>query len=466
MRAAKLFSVLALFENVVFIRSEQCYGLEKLLWGVRHPVTVAHLPNSDQDVLVGEHRGTVVQMSLRGFSNDKVNVFLNITDKIITSNEPADERGLLSFVLDPEFPKEKSVYVCYSAPTLLPGMDHETKVSKFTVSRNQREKWEALSESEVVLLVVEQRDRRYNGGQLLFGPDRFLYVTTGDDGSDTSHRFDLSSLLGKVLRLDVRGRQRYAVPDDNPFVGVGPPVRPEVFAYGFRNPWRCTVFSFDQTTGNVSLLCGDTGVSPHGPEEEVYLVEAGKRYGWSDTNRAPCVGACKAFRKDGGGAGLVAAAADGALPVFRYTKSGGQAIVGGIVYGGKAIAPLRGKFLYADFVHGSLHSLDAAVDNQGTWTSEDLCLKPCGRQLSRLEPFYVLSIGTDSNDEPLILTTTELRNDAPAGVIYRLTGGDCKAGLEFPQGTSGAAGDGVPGPVAAFTLGALLAYALAPPASR
>lgn len=162
-----------------------------------------------------------------------------------------------------------------------------------------------------------------------------------------------------------------------------------------------------------------------------------------------------------GGAGLVVAA-DGGLPVFRYTKSDGQAIVGGIVYGGRAIAPLRGKFLYADFVHGSLHSLDAAVNNQGTWASEDLCLKPCDRQLSHLEPFYVLSIGSDSNDEPLILTTTELRNDAPTGVIYRLTGPDCQTRPEFPQGVSGAASARVPGPVA-FALGALLAYALAPP---
>ncbi|KAH6934789.1 hypothetical protein HPB50_000812 [Hyalomma asiaticum] len=187
--------------------------------------------------------------------------------------------------------------------------------------------------AEVVLLRVAQRDRRYNGGQLLFGPDGFLYVTTGDDASNASHRYDLRSFLGKILRLDVRGRQQYAVPADNPFVGLG--VLPEVFAYGFQNPWRCTVYPSEQQNATVRLLCGDTGVEPHRPEEEVYLVEAGKRHGSAS---------CCAALYDG--------VTDSSSPVFRYRKAGGQAIVGGVVYGGRALPALRGKFVYADFVHG------------------------------------------------------------------------------------------------------------------
>ncbi|XP_077520130.1 HHIP-like protein 1 [Amblyomma americanum] len=422
--------------------SEPCYGLERALSGLRHPVSIVPLPQNEQDVLVGEHRGIIMQITLRHAVRSKnAHVFLNITNKILTTNAPADERGLLSFVLDPDFPEEKYVYVCYSAPPRQSDMDHETAVSRFHILGDDGNA--IFKVRPVVLLRVAQRDRRYNGGQLLFGPDRFLYVTTGDDASNASHRFDLDSLLGKVLRLDVRGRQRYAIPADNPFVGLGHPVLPEVYAYGFRNPWRCTVYPSQHTNG--TLLCGDTGVEPHRPEEEVYLVEAGKRYGWEDVNRAPC---CR------GGS---------AAPVFRYTKSGGQAIVGGIVYGGRALPRLRAKFLYADFVHGSLHALEE-VAGQSVWVSEDICLKACDGQPNSLESFYVLAIGTDANDEPLILTTTDLRNDAPKGAVYRLTGADCgkRRELSSSQGASHAAGDDGLAPVILAAVMALVKTSTAP----
>ncbi|CAN8006432.1 unnamed protein product, partial [Ixodes hexagonus] len=107
---------------------------------------------------------------------------------------------------------------------------------------------QALPHTEEVLLRVEQPGPRYNGGQLLFGPDRLLYISTGDGGAENrSHRFDLCSLLGKVLRIDVGDRHGYRIPEGNPFAGHGPRVRPEVFAYGFRNPWRCAIYQGDTT---------------------------------------------------------------------------------------------------------------------------------------------------------------------------------------------------------------------------
>ncbi|XP_065310014.1 HHIP-like protein 1 [Dermacentor albipictus] len=427
---------LALFKFNVMCSHGLCYSFEKLLWGLRHPIGIVPLPSYEQYVLVGEHRGIIMQMPLRSFASENIHVFLNLTSKVLTSNAPADERGLLSFVLDPDFPQERSVYVCYSAPSKQAGMDHETTISRFAISGDVRSNT-LKAVAEVVLLRVAQRNRRYNGGQLLFGPDRFLYVTTGDDASNSSHRFDLDSFLGKVLRLDVRRRQHYAVPADNPFVGLGPPLLPEVYAYGFRNPWRCTIYSTEEGHDQVRLLCGDTGVEqPHGPEEEeVYLVEAGKRHGWHQG--APCSETCHRPAKGG----LAAVDSDG--PVFRYSRAGGaQAIVGGVVYGGRALTALRGKFLYADFVHGSLHALNPVAE-QSTWISEDLCLKACDGQRNSPAAFYVLAISTDADDEPLILTTTDLRNNVPSGVVYRLKDDDCQGSQGSFHATAGIFGPAI-----------------------
>ncbi|KAM7291021.1 hypothetical protein ISCGN_027596 [Ixodes scapularis] len=253
----------------------------------------------------------------------------------------------------------------------------------------------ALSHSEEVLLRVAQPGQRYNGGQLLFGPDRLLYISTGDGGAENrSHRFDLGSLLGKVLRIDVSEGHGYRIPAGNPFVGQGSAVRSEIFAYGFRNPWRCAVYRTD-TEGpradGVSLLCGDTGVEPDRLEEEVFLVQSGYRYGWTDLNRAPCLShdACAGTGPNG--------TVKDDLPVFRYTREQGQAIVGGIVYRGNALdATLRGKFIYADFVHGSLHALQPGTPGQRSWSSEDICLKPCDESEDAFSSFYVLGIATDS----------------------------------------------------------------------
>ncbi|XP_029844218.4 HHIP-like protein 1 [Ixodes scapularis] len=121
------------------------------------------------------------------------------------------------------------------------------------------------------------------------------------------------------------------------------------------------------------------------------------------------------------------------LPVFRYTREQGQAIVGGIVYRGNALdSTLRGKFIYADFVHGSLHALQPGTPGQRSWSSEDICLKPCDESEDAFSSFYVLGIATDSVGEPLIMTTTDLRNDAPAGVIYRLETPHCNSTWKDP----------------------------------
>ncbi|XP_022258679.1 HHIP-like protein 2, partial [Limulus polyphemus] len=198
--------------------------------------------------------------------------------------------------------------------------------------------------SEEVILEIEQPGPRQNGGQLFFGNDGYLYITTGDGGDRANSRFDKFSLLGKILRINASLASPYGVPESNPFVNSG---RPEVFAYGFRNPWRCAV---DQATYQNRIICGDVGEEDRN-EEEISVIVAGGRYGWIDTEHAPCrsLKECKKVEN--------LLSDEDQLPIHVYSLPKGQAVVGGVVYRGTNIRSLQGLYVYGDFVHGSLHYL-------------------------------------------------------------------------------------------------------------
>ncbi|MET8867116.1 PQQ-dependent sugar dehydrogenase [Nonomuraea sp. NPDC004580] len=203
------------------------------------------------------------------------------------------------------------------------------------------------------VLKVDQPYANHNGGQLAFGPDGHLYIALGDGGSGgdpEGNGQDLGTLLGKILRIDPRGDEPYAVPRDNPFVGKSG-ARPEIWAYGLRNPWR---FTFDRGSGD--LWIGDVGQNAW---EEVDREPAGSKgganYGWNlREGRSP-------FR-DGEAADLVE-------PVIVYSlqEGGNCSVIAGHVYRGTKIPWLRGHFLYGDFCAGwvkaaPVDDLDAAAD--------------------------------------------------------------------------------------------------------
>ena len=177
--------------------------------------------------------------------------FLDLREHVVKLNSFYDERGLLGLAFHPDFAMNGRFYVSYSAP-LRSGLstdewDHTTYISEFTVSANDPNL--ANPASERVLLVMDKPGYNYEAGNIAFGPDGYLYIATGDSVRDPAteagkYAQDVSSLLGKILRIDVNGTadtgQNYLIPADNPFVsGEG---LPEIFAYGFRNPYR---FSFD-----------------------------------------------------------------------------------------------------------------------------------------------------------------------------------------------------------------------------
>jgi glucose/arabinose dehydrogenase len=212
--------------------------------------------------------------------------------------------------------------------------------------------------SERILLTIEQPESNHNGGQIAFGPDGMLYAGFGDGGGAndrhgaTGNGQRLDTLLGKMLRLDVRPASGYAIPPDNPFArnapcrdaGRGPAPCPEIYAWGLRNPWR---WSFDRLTG--ALWAGDVG---QGTLEEIDRITRGGNYGWR------CLEGTR-------GTGLACGgAANPVPPVAEYGRGEGRSVTGGYVYRGRAIAALRGRYVFGDYASGRLWHI--AADAQPT----------------------------------------------------------------------------------------------------
>ncbi len=246
---------------------------------------------------------------------------------ISSSVQPSGgETGLLGIAFDPNFAQNGHLYVFYSG-------SGRSVLARLT-SQNG-----AVSPSSLLeLLSIPKQNNFHNGGKLAFGPDGYLYLAVGDDGVPTKAQ-DLGNLHGKILRLSNSG----APAPGNPFAST-PGARPEIWAYGLRNPWR---FSFDSQTGD--LWAGDVGETER---EEIDRILPGRNYGWPAFEGSlpfdPLVGLDYANTEP---------------PVFEYDHSVGQAIIGGFVYRGNLLPSLNGAYLFADAVVGRLWAL--TFDGQG-----------------------------------------------------------------------------------------------------
>lgn len=270
--------------------------------------------------------------------------FLDLTDRV---GSRASEQGLLSVAFHPQYAENGFFYVDYT------DVNGDTVVSRFRVADDDPNRADPGSES--ILLTVNQPYGNHNGGQLLFGPEGYLYVGMGDGGSagdPQNNGQNPATLLGSLLRLDVTNVDEtasYAIPPDNPFAD-GESGRREVWAYGLRNPWR---FAFDALTGD--LYVADVGQNQY---EEVNTVTGGQgggvNYGWNIMEGFHC------FRTpDCQQEGLH-------LPVVEYSHSeGGCSITGGDVYRGARFPALTGNYFYGDFCSGYVWSL--LGDEQGEW---------------------------------------------------------------------------------------------------
>jgi uncharacterized repeat protein (TIGR03806 family) len=290
----------------------------------------------------------------------------------------SEQWGLISFAFDPKFHENGRIFVLYNGNDSNPQIPLDqtqavSRVSRFTLDPGDPQKLRFDPASEKVLIQQPQLAWPHHFDHLAFGGDGMLYISTGDgtpNGSQSVYQSpaqDTFSLKGKVLRLNVNvpdsNQRGYAIPAGNPFAS-GQDGLPEIYAYGFRNPWR---FSFDSETGHLWL--GDVGDATW---EEVNRVEAGKDYGWSTWEGARC----RIAQKCG-------AAGDQAVPpVDSYRKVSGEpiAVMGGFVYRGQTIPGLYGKYVYGLYGQNLYYAI--GIDESGQVTSRDQILLGATASLS------------------------------------------------------------------------------------
>ncbi len=341
------------------------------------PVDLQHPPDGSNRLFVIEQEGRIY-----GFDNDPnvaaKQVFLDMGERIVYGGE----RGLLGLAFHPNYADSGYFYVNYTASG-----PPRTVVSRFTVSGDDPDS--ADVSSEFVILEIEQPYANHNGGQLVFGPDGYLYIGMGDGGNGgdpEGHGQNRHTLLGALLRIDVDHPMEgipYGIPADNPFVGNQDGVREEIYAYGLRNPWR---FSFDSVTGELWLA--DVGQNAY---EEIDMVTSGGNYGWNIMEGWHCY--LPASNCDTTGL---------SRPIWEYDHSKGFSITGGFVYHGAKIAELQGKYIYADWGSGTGWMLD--YDGGGP---------PMNTELFQMGARSVSSFGVDEAGELYICSFD--------GRIYTLT---------------------------------------------
>ncbi len=298
-------------------------GLEEVATRLSRPIFVTHAGDGSGRLFVAEQAGTIRTLP-------DGNLFLDIRDRL----RAGGEQGLLGVAFHPRFRENGYLYVNYT------DQQGNTVIARFTADANRRR---ADSVTEERVLYQPQPAANHNGGMLAFGPDGYMYIGLGDGGgaNDTyQNAQNRASLLGKLLRIDVDRGEPYAIPRDNPFADAAG-MRPEIWAYGLRNPWR---FSFDRATGE--LYIGDVGQNRF---EWVHFQppasRGGLNYGWPIVEGRACVRGTTCDRT-----GLTA-------PIAVYKHEPECAIVGGYVYRGTRVAALRGQYLFGDACSGRIWTL-------------------------------------------------------------------------------------------------------------
>jgi Glucose / Sorbosone dehydrogenase len=298
------------------------------------PIDIQHAGDNSNRLFIVSQEG-IIQVFENNIDVSSSKVFLDIRDQVLNGGE----QGLLGLAFHPDYESNGFFYVNYTTNS-----PRRTVISRFSVSTSDPEL--ADPTTELILLEVEQPYSNHNGGQIAFGPDGFLYISFGDGGSggDPENRAqNLSTLLGKMLRIDINKNENgknYSIPTDNPFIGNSENWAEEIYAYGLRNAWR---FSFDNAG---RLWAADVGQNSW---EEISIIENGGNYGWRIMEGFHCFNPSNSCDQDG----LIS-------PIWEYghTSSGGYSITGGYIYEGIHAPDLVNKYVYADFVTGNIWAYD------------------------------------------------------------------------------------------------------------
>jgi uncharacterized repeat protein (TIGR03806 family) len=303
------------------------------------PTVITHAGDGSNRLFVAERAGEILVFDNNaGVTASQVTTLLDLSPRV---DSDAGEAGLLGMVFDPAFETNRRFYVAYvtqAAPRRL-------RIARFLVSADNANV--ADPNSEVVLLDIGHPAEAHFGGWIGFGPDGMLYISTGD-GKDDSAPQDTAKLLGKVLRIQVNADGTYASPPDNPFGN-------EVWARGFRNPWRCS-FDRAKTTVDDNLWCGDVGEASR---EEVNRIKRGANYGW------PIYEGSLPYKNPGN---LPYASFEPAL--YEYDHTVGTSVIGGYVYRGSALPGVAGRYLYTD--PGTLNMWAISLDTEGNFAGNTL----------------------------------------------------------------------------------------------
>jgi glucose/arabinose dehydrogenase len=308
-------------------------ALKPFISGLTHPTQLTYAPDGSGRVYITEQAGLIVVAAADGKLYPQP--FLDIRSLVLSGGE----RGFLSVAFDPHYPSNGFFFITYT------NLDGNTVLARYHVSSSPLR---ADPASATLLVVIPQLGGEHKSGQLLFGPDGYLYMSVGDGalGAGGVNGQNLDTLLGKILRLDVEhssAGNAYAIPPTNPFVG-DPHARGEIWDYGLRNAWR---FSFDRATGD--LYIGAVGGSLYEAVDfQPHASPGGANFGWDVYEGDLCE------------------QADCSLPNFTrpiatYSHQGGMcAVMGGYVYRGARSPALDGIYLYADYCTGRIFGLVAA----------------------------------------------------------------------------------------------------------
>ena len=333
--------------------------------GFTRPVQVTHAGDGSGRMFVVEQTGRI-----KIIQNGQVlaTPFLNLASLVACCGE----RGLLGLAFHPDYQHNGFLYVNYTRSG-----DGATVIARYSVSADPNL---ASPGSALILLTIPQPYSNHNGGQVMFGPDGYLYIGMGDGGSGgdpLNHAQNKNTLLGAMLRLDVDSGTPYAIPPDNPYVGRD--GADEIWAIGLRNPWR---FSFDRASGD--LYIGDVGQNTW---EEISYQAAhtpgGLNFGWRCregshpyTSAPPCDSSA-----------YLAGLTD---PIAEYSHAEGQSVTGGFVYRGSLYPALVGRYFFADYVTGKIWSIYQTGSNPTSWSARELELDA---------PFSISAFGEDEAGE-------------------------------------------------------------------
>lgn len=347
---------------------------EEVAAGFTEPLLVTHAGDGSGRLFVLEKIGRI--RLLDG------STFLDIRDRVTSPQLFSTEReqGLLGLAFHPRFAENGYFYVHYN------DLRGNHVISRFRVKQDGL----ADPASEKVILTQDQPERSFNGGMILFGADGYLYIGLGTGGAKRElqdNAQNLGSLLGKILRIDVDRGDPYGIPPDNPFVGRAG-ARPEVWAYGLRNPWR---FSFDRATGDL-YIGGPGEFQREWINFQAAGTPPGQNFGWPILEGNTCY-----QRQTCDRSGLQ-------LPILEYKtyQAGNCVVIGGQVYRGQRYPLLQGAYLYGDFCTGRIWA--AARDANGAWISTEML---------KLDNTLISSFGEDAAGELYV-------TDIYRGMIYRL----------------------------------------------